>query len=179
MYIASKASGFCLSIIKVSDKAIAEGMKNVRWIGRLQNMSDNKKLTQYLPSKTELIIDGAHNEDAAKNLTEWLKNKKDKKYNILIIGMLQRKDSRDYIAKLDKAFDLVITIHMRNEEKSKDAGEFKQEFIEAGWKNVVASGNFEDALKYIGQNFNDGSKIRVVMAGSLYLMGEILEFSRN
>ena len=110
---------------------------------------------------------------------KWLKNKKDGKYNILVIGMLQRKDSREYIAKLDKAFDLVITIHMRNEEKSKESGEFKQEFIDAGWKNVVASGNFEDALKYIGENFNDGNKLRVVMAGSLYLMGEILEFSKN
>lgn len=165
--------------IKVSDKAIAEGMKNVRWIGRLQNMSNNKKLTQYLPKGTELIIDGAHNEDAARGLTEWLKNKKDEKYNILIIGMLQRKDSRDYIAKLDKAFDLVITIHMRNEEKSKDSKEFKEEFTEAGWQNVVSSGNFEDALKYIGQNFNDGSKLRVIIAGSLYLMGEILEFSKD
>ncbi len=165
--------------IKISDKAIADGMKNVRWIGRLQNMSDNKKLNQYLPNGTELIIDGAHNEDAARGLTEWLKNKKDGKYNILVIGMLQRKDSREYIAKLDKAFDLVITIHMRNEEKSKESGEFKQEFIDAGWKNVVASGNFEDALKYIGENFNDGNKLRVVMAGSLYLMGEILEFSKN
>lgn len=165
--------------IKISDKAIAEGMKNVRWMGRLQNMSNNKKLSQFLPKNTELIIDGAHNEDAARGLAEWLKNKNDNKYNILIIGMLQRKDSLDYIGKLDKAFDLVITIQIKNEEKSKNPEEFRQEFLNAGWKNVVASGNFEDALKYVGNNFNNGEKLRVVIAGSLYLMGEILEKSKT
>lgn len=164
--------------IKVSDKAIVEGMKNVRWIGRLQNMSDNKKLTQFLPKGTELIIDGAHNEDASKKLTQWLKSKTDNKHNILIIAMLQRKDSIDYINKLDKIFDLVITIQMRNEDKSKDPEEFKQEFLNAGWTNVVASQYFEDALKYVGQNFNDGQNLRVIIAGSLYLMGEVLEYSR-
>ena len=165
--------------IKISDKSIAEGLKNVRWIGRLQNMSDNKKLNQFLPKGTELIIDGAHNEDASRGLTQWLRNKNDGKYNILVIGMLQRKDSVDYINKLDKAFDEVITIKMRNEDKSKEPEEFRQEFLNAGWNNVIASGNFEDTLKYIGKNFSNGEKLRVVIAGSLYLMGEILEYARS
>lgn len=163
--------------IKISDKAIAEGLKNVRWIGRLQDMSNNKKLTEFLPKGTELVIDGAHNEDGARGLTQWLKNKKDNKYNILIIGILERKDSKDYINKLEKAFDLVITISMKNEEKSKSPQLLKEEFLEAGWNNVIDKNDFKEALKYIGNKFNNGESLRVIIAGSLYLMGEVIEYS--
>lgn len=171
------AALFAQDKIEFSEQSISEGLKNVRWIGRLQNMSENKKLMQNLPTGTELIIDGAHNEGAAKEMAIWLRDKNDKKYNILIISMLERKDSVDYMKKLDKAFDLVITIKMINEEKAKNPIKFKQEFLDAGYTNIVASGDFIDGLKYINKNFHNGENLRVVIAGSLYLMGEILEYA--
>lgn len=164
--------------IKVSDKSIAEGMKNVRWIGRLQNMSSNKKINENLATGTEVIIDGAHNEGGAGEISKWINSKEAKKYNILIIGILERKDSRDYIQKLNKSFDLVITINITNEEKSKNSNVLKEDFIACGWNNIIASENFKTALKYVGENFKDGQNTRILIAGSLYLMGEILDYAR-
>lgn len=163
--------------IKISNDSIGEGLKNTNWIGRLQDMSSTK-LMRYLPSGAEFLLDGAHNDSGAKVLREWLKGK-DKKYNILITSMLQRKNSHLFIENLNKCFDYVITIHMENEDKSKGAEEFKNEFLEYGWQDVVAiNGNFIDGLKFIKQNFNN-KNLRVVIAGSLYLVGEVLEAERR
>lgn len=160
--------------IKISNNAIVQGLKNVRWNGRLQDIGGSKKINQYLPNGSQAILDGAHNEDAARELTQWVKGQNDGKKNILVIGMLARKDTDDYIKKLENVFDLVITIAIENEEKSKDPEEFRNEFLNNGWKNVIAKQNFVDALKYVGGNY-DGA-VRVVIAGSLYLAGEVLEY---
>jgi dihydrofolate synthase/folylpolyglutamate synthase len=166
--------------IKISEKSMIDGLKNVEWNGRLQNMSKNKKLMQYLSKNTELIIDGAHNDSGANSLKKWLKAKNDKKYNILIVSMLERKNSEDFIKNLEKCFDLVITIKMENEDKSKESNEFKEEFLNFGWKNVIAiDGLFLDALKYVGERFKEKENLRVVISGSLYLMGEVLEYCES
>lgn len=163
--------------IKVSDNSIISGLKNTVWPARLQNLSDNKKIAELLPKNTEVILDGAHNEDAAKKLSTWLKNKKDDKLNILVIGILQRKDSHSYIKNLNKIFDRVITVRILDDETSKGSQEFREEFLEQGYVNVVAEDNFIEALKYINQNFQN-KNLRVVIAGSLHLAGEVLEYAK-
>lgn len=162
--------------IKVSDNSIIKGLKNTVWPARLQNLSDNKKIISLLPKNTEVILDGAHNEDAAKQLSTWLKNKKDDRLNILVIGMLQRKDSYNYIKNLSKAFNNIITIEISNDNTSKNSQEFREEFLKQGYANVIAKNNFFEALKYINQNFQNRN-LRIVIAGSLYLAGEVLEYA--
>ncbi|MDR3290026.1 MAG: hypothetical protein LBT02_01965 [Rickettsiales bacterium] len=178
--------------IKISDESIGLGLKNTHWLGRLQNMSKSK-LLQYLPKNTEFVIDGAHNDSGARVLKDWLLEQKktfilssnddfyrtqQQKFNILITSMLSRKNSTLFINNLEKCFDLVLTIQMHDEEATRPPEDFKQEFISLGWNNVVAiDGNFIDALKYIKNNHKDN--VRVVIAGSLHLMGEVLEVERD
>ncbi|MDR0423330.1 MAG: bifunctional folylpolyglutamate synthase/dihydrofolate synthase [Rickettsiales bacterium] len=167
--------------LAISDNAIKEGLKNAKWIGRLQNMS-NSKLKKYLPVNAELIIDGAHNDSGAYSLRKWLltENNKHAKTNILIVSMLERKDSRLFIENLEKCFDFVLTCSMDNEDKSKSPNRFKKEFIENGWdenKVFAINGNFIEALKHIENIKSDN--LRIVISGSLYLMGEVLGFERK
>ena len=124
--------------IKVSDNSIIKGLKDTVWPARLQNLSNNKNIANLLPKNTEVILDGAHNDDAAKQLSNWIKGKKDDKLNILIIGMLQRKDSHSYIKNLNKAFDTIITIEILNDNTSKNSQEFREEFLQQGYINVMS-----------------------------------------
>ncbi|MDD2840059.1 MAG: bifunctional folylpolyglutamate synthase/dihydrofolate synthase [Rickettsiales bacterium] len=164
--------------IKVSDESIVKGLKNTVWPARLQNLSDNEQILKLLPKNTEVILDGAHNEDAAKQLTKWINSKKDNKFNILIIGMLQRKDSYNYIKNLNNVFDMTITVKILHDETSKNSQEFREEFLQQNYKNVIAKDDFIEALNYIGNNFQNNNNLRVVIAGSLYLAGEVLEYAK-
>ncbi|MDR2526293.1 MAG: hypothetical protein LBC92_00255, partial [Rickettsiales bacterium] len=171
------------SRIKISDDSVAKGLKNAHWLGRLQNLS-NSKLSKYLPKDAVFFIDGAHNDSGAKILKEWLELEKAKtksiceRRNILITSMLSRKNSGLFIENLDKCFDLVLTVCMSNEEKSKSPSDFKQEFIDNGWNNVVAiDGDFIEALNYVKENLKGA--VRVVISGSLHLVGEVLEIERK
>lgn len=161
--------------IKVSEKSIVNGIKNTKWNARLQDITKETKLNGLINDNSEVILDGAHNEDAAKQLSNWLKSKNDDKYNILIIGMLSRKDSQAYIKNITKKFNLIITTRITNEKTSRDENELKNEFLENGFYNVLSKINFIKALLYIKENIKQ-NKIRIVIAGSLYLAGEILEY---
>jgi dihydrofolate synthase/folylpolyglutamate synthase len=168
--------------IKVTDDSIKKGLLNTKWIGRLQDLTDTK-LKQFIPQNAQLIIDGAHNDSGAETLKKWIlnENKQNKKYNILITAMLQRKNANLFIKNLDKCFDMVITTKMNNEDKSRTPDDYKNEFLKFNWDNVVSiNTNFIDALLFLKKRFdNDDKKIRIVMSGSLYFMGEILEFERK
>jgi len=164
------------SKIKITDDSIAKGLQNVRWNGRLQNVSQNAKLMQFLPKGAELVLDGAHNEGGAGELCNWIYGKHDDKFNVLIIGVLARKDTKEYIKKLDMSFDFVITTNIRSEEECKPAEVLMDEFLTAGWPNVLSSDNFEEALKLVAKIVPSKKNVRVLIAGSLYLIGEVLEF---
>ena len=164
---------------KISDKSIINGLKNVRWNGRLQDVSNNQKIKNLVPKNSQVIIDGSHNEDGANTVKNWIinENQKNKKYNILIMAILQRKDSQSYIKNLNKCFDMVITTEMEhNKEETKNKDILKQEFIDLDWNNVLSSNNFKDALDIIKNKYSNGDNLRIVISGSLYFIGEILEY---
>lgn len=164
--------------IKVSDKSIKEGLKNTVYPARLQNLTDNEKIIRLLPKNSEVILDGAHNEDAASQLADYINSKKDNKYKILIIGMLQRKDSYSYIKNLKEVFDMIITVGILSDNTSKNPQEFREEFLKQDYINVAAKDNFIDALKYINEKFKNSNNLKVVISGSLYLAGEVLEYAK-
>ena len=128
-------------------------------------------------SNVEGIIDGAHNEDAARQISKWVESKDDNKYNVLIIGILGRKDIEAYIKNLSKKFKMVITIKIPSKENSKDPEELKNEFIQQGFDNVIARNHFCEAYQYIKENVKCDT--RILLAGSLYLLGDVLEYLRS
>lgn len=107
--------------IKVSDEAIINGIKNVQWNARLQNIKQTS-IGKLLPENYELWLDGAHNEGVATILKEWInnENEKNKKPTFIIFGMLARKNSYDFILNLKDIIDYAITINIHNEEECAD-----------------------------------------------------------
>ena len=81
---------------QVSDQAIAQGMAQVTWPGRLQ-----KAQWQGHP----LLIDGAHNVDAAKSLRTYLDTAYPNRSISWLMGMLQTKDHSGVFRELLRAGD--------------------------------------------------------------------------
>ncbi len=167
--------------IKVSNKAIICGLKNTEWPGRLQNIK-NTKLGQFLPKDFELWLDGAHNEGGATIINDWIdeENKKEKMPTFVIIGMLSRKNSYDFIDKLKKSIDYAFGINIHTDDEIKDCKEIQNELLSYGIAKSYCEENFIDALKNININFGTKfKKARVLICGSLYLVGEVLEYIKN
>ena len=93
--------------VKIDESAIREGLKNVKWSGRLEIVAENPII----------ILDGAHNPAAAKVLSEELKELKYRNQKpevrsqnklILVIGILKDKDYKGIISFLAPISDYII-----------------------------------------------------------------------
>ena len=81
---------------QISDRAIAQGMAQVKWPGRLQ---------RYQWRGHPLLIDGAHNTDAAKSLRAYLDKTYPNQSITWLMGMLQTKDRAGVFQALLRAGD--------------------------------------------------------------------------
>lgn len=177
---ASIAMLLCQKELEITDKAIQEGIKNTFWKGRLQDLSKTK-LYNYVKNGNELFLDGAHNEGGARTIKEWLEEKQDNnKKNVLIISMLERKDTKSYINIIKNCFDKIIIVasdnYSSNLDKYKSIEDFTKEFNEAGCNIYFACNNIIDALK----KTNDiNGELRILIAGSLYFCGDVLSLIEN
>jgi len=83
---------------QISDSAIAQGMRNTRWPGRL-----HKEHWQ----GNELLIDGAHNVDAAQSLRHYIDKTYPNQSITWLMGMLQTKDHTGVFKALLRAGDRI------------------------------------------------------------------------
>ena len=114
-------------------------------------------------------IDGAHNEDGARSLTNALeKNFKGKKLTFLI-GMLADKDIDSVLDLLMDKFEKVVTT-TPDSDRAISCEELKAK-IEKYGKEVIAIPKIEDAVQYV---LDHAEKDEVIIAaGSLYMIGHI------
>lgn len=166
------AAIFAQNKLFVSDEAIRNGIKNMFWPARLQNIS-NSNLAKLC--NCELYLDGSHNEDGAKKLVEWIdkKNTINKKDTILVLSILAKKDSKAFLKNISQSIkDIVIIEKKLNDHVFKKYDELKKEADEFGINVLKYFNDIQDALTYI-------SKIkkytRVIITGSLYFAGYVLE----
>lgn len=145
---AVKASG-----IDISAECLKTGLKNAFIPARLETVSENPTV----------IIDGAHNPDAARVISSFL-DKSEIKPN-LIIGMMRDKDVEEFLKIILCKFKKVITVSVENNERSMSAQELSD--IAKKYHNDVRTANsYKQALMLSGEN-------TVFALGSLYLAADI------
>jgi dihydrofolate synthase/folylpolyglutamate synthase len=174
----------CQNKISVTDKAIAEGVRKTIWRGRLQKI-ENTVLNKYLEEDTLLYLDGAHNEGGAKALADWFdyEDHKEVRLNIIIISILERKDSKAFIKNIKNHATMAIIVDHQAEEgeanQYKDCKVLKKELETAGYVNVRIANSVQEALKMTKCRNRTKILKRAVICGSLYFIGEILEIMEN
>jgi dihydrofolate synthase/folylpolyglutamate synthase len=91
----------------VTPQSIADGLKQVRWPGRFQ----------FIHTRPEIVIDGAHNPQSAHQLNmalrDYLKDRPQGR-KTLVIGMSSDKDIGKVAAELAPLFSLVIATRSRH-----------------------------------------------------------------
>ena len=138
--------------------------------GRMEKISDGK-LGSTIASTNELYLDGSHNEDAASNLNETINQLTNKKLCI-ILGMINTKDPISYLSKFDK-IDALTVITIPNEESAIDSNELYAG-VKKYYENVNRADSIQEALANLNNNYQNA---RILICGSLYLAGKVLEMN--
>ena len=174
----------------ITQEHIKNGVQKAIWRARLQKLHIQK-----FPN-LEIFLDGAHNENGVETLVSEINNTASNFVkNIVICGFLKRKDLTKIAPKILNLNAEIYTTSIHSSQESKGANELSQIFSEFGIKVQGFRENFYEILQEIANtNFQEianknlqeiagetlqkiaGEKIRVVIFGSLYLAGEVLEW---
>ncbi|WP_326915195.1 bifunctional folylpolyglutamate synthase/dihydrofolate synthase [Sphingopyxis chilensis] len=147
-----------------SDDAIARGVAEAFWPGRMQRL-DSGPLTDLLPDNTEIWLDGAHNVDAGLALARQFAGEARRIH--LITGMLANKDPAAIVAPLADRLASLTAVPVPGHE---------HHGAEAFGAGAKAAMSVAEALR--GLDVDPASDI-VLIAGSLYLAGEVLSANRQ
>ncbi len=163
------------NIFKISPEHIKEGLEKNIWEGRLEKISLNNPT--YKNFNIEIILDGAHNLAAAKNLARFLKENNHKRVTT-IIGILDDKPYKAILKSLISASDKAIFAMPEIEraikpnillKEAQKIAEKKQKFL------TIPS--IKKALEYALKNAEKNEIICI--SGSLYVVGEAKAAIKN
>lgn len=168
---ALKAAGF-----KLDERAIAEGLLNVSWPGRLERLTHGR-LVDGAMDGSELWIDGGHNPGAGLVIAEAMANLNDRESRplFLITGMINTKDPVGYFKAFVGMARHVFTVPVSESEAGLDPEFLADTADEAGLTAETAK-DVETAITTICKNWDGLERPpRILIGGSLYLLGEVLK----
>jgi dihydrofolate synthase / folylpolyglutamate synthase len=144
--------------IAVPEAAIVRGLRDVRWPGRFQRVGDR------------MILDGAHNPAAARQLAEtWRETFGVDARATLVLGTMRDKDLRRICESLAPLAARVFAVPVRNP-RSCTPQELAEQLREVAPDcPCTLAPNVETGLR-LSQNYTD----RILVTGSLFLVGEAL-----
>jgi dihydrofolate synthase/folylpolyglutamate synthase len=156
----------------VTAAAIERGLQSVEWPARLQRITRGT-LAEDLAEGVELWLDGGHNPDGGRVISEAMSALEDRVSCplVLVVGMLNTKDSDGFLdafSGIAKELHAVPVI-------SSDAGRTPDEVVAAAGRAGIPSrahATLDAALSDVLRK-RDGP-MRVLVTGSLYLAGEVL-----
>ena len=140
--------------LKLSIQDLHNGLKNTKWVGRLEKINDNPVI----------YIDGGHNIDGVTRITEFVKS-----LNIpnvrAVISISHDKELLPMIKMVDETFDEIIFTSYTYARSAKAEDLYNL----SSSKNKNCIENLDVALKYVLTN----KKTITIFLGSLYLASEI------
>lgn len=142
-----------------TDEAIARGVAGAFWPARMQRLGTGP-LAALLPGGTEIWLDGAHNVDAGLALARQFATEPRRVH--LITGMLANKDPAAIVAPLAERLASLTVVPVPGHEHHGAA---------AFGADAKAAASVADALSDLTV---DPAREIVLIAGSLYLAGEVL-----
>lgn len=147
---------------RLTETLVKEGLSIARWPGRLEKVMDDPLV----------ILDGAHNQQAAKVLGKYLSDKLGDRSLTLVLGILDDKPYDKMLGSLVPCADNIILTKAKID-RSLDPEDLKKAVKKISDTPVTIIEDVKDAVAYAlsGASAADA----VCIAGSLYVAGEARE----
>ena len=154
--------------------AFERGLLEAQWPARLQRLRSGA-LVDRAPKRAEVWLDGAHNEAGGRVLSEAMADFEEAAPRplVLICGTLNTKDTEGFLAHFKGLAREVIAVPIAGEHAGRTAAEIAAIAARAGL-SARAAGGVAEALDWLCAETWEAPP-RVLIAGSLYLAGAVLE----
>ena len=155
-----------LKDINIKDHHIIGGIQKASNTARLEEIKSGK--LKDLVRNNRLILDSSHNPGGSKVLNEYLQTLDCNKH--VIIGMMANKDHEKYISYF-KDVSSITTIDIPNQTNAISGKDLKEKF-----KNIP-NVQYKKSIKEAIQSINFKEDDLLIITGSLYLSGEVLNLN--
>lgn len=147
---------------RITEEKLRQGLRETVWQGRFT----------VIHKKPYFVVDGAHNEDAAKRLADSIEFYFTNKRIIYIMGVLKDKEYEKVIALTHSYADQIITVSTPGNPRALPAYELAREVAKVH-RNVTAVDSLEEAVE---MSMLLAGKDDVILAfGSLSYLGRLME----
>lgn len=162
-----------MEIFTLSEEHIQKGISNAFWPARLQKLK--------LPGLDEwdIRLDGGHNQSASEALAEQIKawKQEENKPVDLIIGMMAHKDPKAFLGPLLPYINSLHVVPIPNETQALKPEELLQHIRIPDTIQVYTHNDISNALHHFKEKRDIPG--RILITGSLYLAGHVLQLMRN
>ena len=148
---------------QIKEDHIKKGITKIKSIARLQEITSGK--LKDLCKNNKIFVDGSHNPLGAKVLNKYLDNFNCNKH--IILGMMANKDHKEYMGYF-KNISSLTTVDIPNQTNAIKGIELKNKFPKAKFRSSI-----QEAINKLNLQEND----IVLITGSLYLAGEVLNLN--
>lgn len=167
---ALKAAG-----LNIDTDAIETGLENVCWPGRLQKLQTGALVDEAI-SGAEVWLDGGHNPAAGKVVASAMADLEERVERplFLIAAMLNTKDPIGYFEPFADLAHHCFTVPLNNTENAIHPHELARYAQKAGIAAEPVD-SVEQALALLSEGWQNEGAPRILICGSLYLVGEVLK----
>lgn len=156
---------------KITEEAVRDGIYETRWQGRFTCLSE----------EPVVIVDGAHNEDAAGKLRTSIEQYFKEKEIIYIMGVFKDKEYEKIVRILCPLASRIYTVDLPNKERTLQGSKLADCIIDTVQKSaektisVIAESSIYEAVKKAYDYAKEKAENRVVVAcGSLSYLSEVI-----
>ncbi len=156
----------------ISHQAYEAAMENIYWPGRLEQLPRGT-ISEQFGDDAEIWIDGGHNAGAGAVIAREFAalNARNSKPLVMISAMLNSKDPKAYFLNFQSLEPTLLTVPVAGTEHGIDAEDLANHARNAG-VDATSCNSLEQALSQIA-NFQH--EFRLLISGTLYLVGEVLK----
>ncbi len=162
-----------LKNFKISDEHISDGLQDVKWPARMQQITKGKLLS-HLPEGWEIWLDGAHNNAGAHIVSCIIEDWKDKP-NYLICGFTRGRSAKEFTKHFIGKADFVCGVLVETELSAQNPEEIAKAANENGIE-AEAFESIEEALNFLKKRSQ--TPARIIFCGSLYLASDAMKTNR-
>lgn len=164
------------SFPKITLAHIAHGIASASWPARMQRINKGV-LHSLLPQNIELWLDGAHNEAGAQMIVATLQGMQPQAVLYVIHGRTIHRDMKVFLKHFVGSAQLISCIEIMGEPDSENPYKIKETCDELNIPAIVSESikdSVEDIVQYHQNHFEEKTKGRIIICGSLFLAGDVM-----
>lgn len=157
----------------LSSASFEAGLARTEWPARLQNLTAGH-VVALAPAAAEIWLDGGHNADAGRALAQAVAEFEEKTPRPLVVicGTLMTKDTVGFLEPFKGLAQEILAVPVSADQYAKPAADVAAAAHSAGFPAAICD-SVKSALLFLAARDWQTSP-RIVIAGSLYLAGEVL-----